>query len=257
MGKGKYIYCIINSGQEQEFDMVGIGNTGAHVHTIAYKDIAAVISDSPLEDYPVSRVNMLAHQIVMEQMMDSHVLLPVKFNTIANGNEQWGAVERIRHEILESRYDEFCVLLEKMEGKIELGLKCLWTDMNSIFSEIVNNHAGIKQMKQKIYQGYPVRTRDKRVTLGEKVKNALELKREREEKEILVALEPIYEDLQSGNIFGDAMVVNSSFLVDKTRVEEFDDIVNQLSSTHNGRIKYKYVGPVPPCNFVELTIYLN
>ncbi len=257
MGMGKYIYCIIDSGEKEEFDLVGIGDTGSLVHTIAFKDIAAVVSDSPLEDYPVSRVNMLAHQTVMEKMMESHAVLPVKFSTIANGSEKWGPVERIKHEVLENRYDEFCELLEKMEGKIELGLKCLWTNMDSIFSEIVNNHTDIKQMKRKIAQGHPIKTRDKRITLGEKVKNALDRQREKEEKVILAILKPICEDLQAGNIFGDAMVVNSSFLVDKTRVEDFDDIVNKLSSNHNGRMKYKYVGPVPPCNFVELTIYLK
>ncbi|MEW6684999.1 MAG: GvpL/GvpF family gas vesicle protein, partial [Candidatus Edwardsbacteria bacterium] len=53
------------------------------------------------------------------------------------------------------------------------------------------------------------------------------------------------------------MITNLAFLVEKPRVEEFDRLVDRLSTIYDGRIKFKYVGPVPPCNFVELVIVLE
>jgi len=257
MEEGKYIYCVVDSDEEKDFGSLGIGDRGDRVHSIAFKDIAAVVSDSPFTEYPVSRENMLAHQKVMELMMESYTILPVRFSTIASGNDELEPIERIRREALEERYAELRDLLDRMEGKVELGVKCLWVDMESIFGEIVEEHDDIKRMKQKIDLGHPVRMRDKRITLGEKVKNALDHKREIEESEILRVFRPLCEDMESGDVFGDSMVTNTSFLVAKDKVGQFDAEVNRISSASNGRMRYKYVGPVPPCNFVELTIILD
>ncbi|MDA2936912.1 GvpL/GvpF family gas vesicle protein [Acidobacteria bacterium AH-259-A15] len=257
--EGKYIYCVIDSGEEREFGPLGIGGRGDTVHSIAFRgrDIAVMVSDSPLKEYSISRENMLAHQKVLELMMESYTILPVKFGTVAKGNAAREVAERIRHEVLEKRYGELCGLLNTMEGKIELGLKCLWKNMESIFAELLEENSDIRILRRKIARGHPVKTRDKRVTLGEKVKNALDRKREKEEAQILKVLKHLFVDSESGTIFGENMVTNTSFLVPEEKVDEFDAVVNRMSSERNGRMKFKYVGPVPPCNFVELTIVLE
>jgi len=62
-------------------------------------------------------------------------------------------------------------------------------------------------------------------------------------------------DHRINRVFGDQMVLNAAFLVEADRKEkEFDAAVNELSTRDQGRTKFKYVGPTPPCNFVELTI---
>ena len=58
---------------------IGIGSEPADVHTVNYKDIAAVVSDTPLEVYDPTRENVLAHERVNEAVMrelhgDPHVL---------------------------------------------------------------------------------------------------------------------------------------------------------------------------------------
>ena len=51
------------------------------------------------------------------------------------------------------------------------------------------------------------------------------------------------------------MFINASFLVSKGREKEFDNIMEELSETYNNRMKFLYVGPLPPYNFVNITIY--
>ncbi|MDA2936902.1 GvpL/GvpF family gas vesicle protein, partial [Acidobacteria bacterium AH-259-A15] len=123
--------------------------------------------------------------------------------------------------------------------------------------KLLEENSDIRILRRKIARGHPVKTRDKRVTLGEKVKNALDRKREKEEAQILKVLKHLFVDSESGTIFGENMVTNTSFLVPEEKVDEFDAVVNRMSSERNGRMKFKYVGPVPPCNFVELTIVLE
>ncbi len=59
---------------------------------------------------------------------------------------------------------------------------------------------------------------------------------------------------KANNVMGDQMVTNSAFLVNKDREKAFDAAVEKLSTIHNGKVKFKYVGPVPPCNFVEIVV---
>ena len=255
--EGKYIYSVIDSGEEKEFGPLGIGEKGDAVHAIAFDDIGAVVSDSPIVEYPVSRSNMMTHQKVLEMLMETYTALPVKFGTVAKGKAERNVSERIRLEVLQARYDELRDLLNTMEGKTELGLKCLWTNMESIFAELVREHSDIRALKGKIALRDPVRTRDKRVTLGEKVKKGLDAKREKEETDILKRLKPLCIDLEKNPTFGDNMVTNVAFLVALDKVEAFDAVVNQIDSELDGRMKLKYVGPIPPINFVELTIILE
>src|SRR5262245_803103 len=42
--RGKYVYCIIRAGQGLKFGPIGIGTEPAEVHTVNFKEIAAVVS---------------------------------------------------------------------------------------------------------------------------------------------------------------------------------------------------------------------
>ncbi|MFH1620365.1 MAG: GvpL/GvpF family gas vesicle protein [bacterium] len=93
--EGKYIYCIIRPGQAcggaaakasgrhndqgLSFGPLGIGERGDEVHTVRSGDIAAVVSDSPVKSYAVSRENLLAHEKAIEAVMKEHTVLPVRF----------------------------------------------------------------------------------------------------------------------------------------------------------------------------------
>src|SRR4051812_34983394 len=46
--KGKYVYCIIKTQAPLTFGPLGIGADPAHTHTVNYRDIAAVVSNTPM-----------------------------------------------------------------------------------------------------------------------------------------------------------------------------------------------------------------
>ncbi len=259
--EGLYIYAIIGNGKEQpkggKFDFSGIGNTGNQVFRVAYQNIAAVVSFSSIIRYPVSRENTMAHQKVLEGLMQDFTVLPVRFGTVAGGKNGLSPDERIKEEVLKARYGELKDLLTGMDNKIELGLKAFWNDMRVVFREIVEENRAIKILKEKTASKNPLYTYGTRAVVGEKVKDALEQKKTKEEKDILSVLKEAYVDMCNNKIFGDNMITNAAFLVDKSKVEEFDGSVNKLAAAYDGRIKFKYVGPVPPCNFVELVIMLG
>lgn len=255
MEEGKYIYCIIGTNEERNFGPIGIGGRGNEGRTVCYRDLAAVISDSPVIKYSICRENTLAHQLVMEKVMKSWTVLPVRFGTIAEGKDGVAPEERIREKVLKERYGEFKDLLKKMDDKVELGVKALWTNMEVIFGEIVEENKGIKRLKQKILAAkLPAQTRADTVAVGEMVKSALEAKKDKKGKEILGALKKFSVDFRANKTFGDKMVMNAAFLVGKAQEKQFDEEIDKLEARYDGRIKLKYVGPIPPCNFVEIVV---
>ncbi|MFQ5903017.1 MAG: GvpL/GvpF family gas vesicle protein [Candidatus Binatia bacterium] len=250
--EGKYIYCIIAADGKKNLGPLGIG--GKNVHTVCYESLAAVVSDSPVMKYPITRENTLAHQRVMEEVMKHHTVLPVKFSTIAESQGGVAVEERIRAQVLERRYEEFEDLVGEMRDKVELGVKALWRKMDAIFAEIVSENSQVKALKNRIAAKPSTPTHGLRMKLGEMVKDALETKREIEANHILTVLKNVSVEVRKNKTFGDKMVANFAYLVETERVEEFDERLSRLSTEYEQRGTFKYVGPVPICNFVELEI---
>jgi len=245
--EGQYIYAIVAADEERNFGAIGIGGRNDDVFTVCYRDIGAVISSSPVMKYPVSRVNTIAHQKVMEEAMKYYPVLPVRFGTIGEGTGL------IKEKVLKTRYDELKKLLGYVEDKIELGLKALWVNMQAIYKEIIDENSDIRSLRDRIMSKAIKPQRDQ-IRLGEMVKKALDTKRIRDEKAILNHFKGLWVDHKVNNGFGDQMVTNSSFLITKDREKKFDDAVDKLSTKYDGRMKFKYVGPVPPCNFIEIVV---
>ncbi|MBA3297802.1 MAG: GvpL/GvpF family gas vesicle protein, partial [Acidobacteria bacterium] len=80
--EGKYVYCIIKSERPLSFGALGIGIEPAHCRTVHYRDIAAVVSNTPMVVQDPTRDNVLAHQRVNETVMQQHTVIPMSFGTV-------------------------------------------------------------------------------------------------------------------------------------------------------------------------------
>ena len=245
--EGKYIYGIIDTNGVRNFGAIGIGGRGDVVSNISYQDISAVISNYPMEKYELSKENLLAHEEVVERVMSDYTVLPMRAFTIAANAEE------VR-DFLRKHYRELTGLLKDMDNKVELGLTAYWKDMTSIFQEIVNENRKIRTLREKIAgiaerQGFK-----EKINLGEMVASALKYKKEIEGEEILRSLKKSAIDFRMNDVRGDEMIINAAFLIDRGWENEFDSKVRELNSKYAQRIRFKYVGPMPPYNFVNLRI---
>ena len=243
---GLYIYCIIRSLKSVSFGDIGIGGRSDEVKTVGYNDIHAVVSQAPLKTYDTSRENMMAHELVVEAVMKDYAILPLRFATVMNDELD---VKRL----LETKYEKFVEELERVGGKVELGVKAI-VKKDVVFEEILLKNDDIRALKEKI-QGLPYeKTYYDRLTIGKMVENALENEKEKYRKIILETLEPVALEMKENEGFGDRMIVNASFFVDKKKEGQFDDSVNELGERYGDKIIFKYVGGIPPYNFVNLSL---
>ena len=111
----------------------------ADVYTINYKDMAAVVSDVPIAPLDSTRENVLAHERVNETVMREHTVIPMSFGTIFKTREDIV-------ELLRSAYDAFADVLNKMQDKLEFGLKVLW-DRDEMVRAIEQEDEDIHRLK--------------------------------------------------------------------------------------------------------------
>lgn len=246
--EGKYLYGIIDAPAPATFASPGIGGRGDEVHTIALGRLAAVVSNSPRIEYDNSRRNMMAHTRVLEEVMAGHTLLPVCFGTVAS--DETTIVEKILRE----RREELIGLLEQMRGRMELGLKVSWRE-DVIFQEVLAENPSIRKLRDSLVGRSPDRTHFERIRLGEQIGQAMERKRREDEERVLERVRPFVHKTRLNKPIGDQMVVNAAFLVEAARESELDASIRAMDAEWGERLTFKYVGPVPPYNFVTITIH--
>lgn len=243
---GKYIYCVIESSQPRTFGPFGIGGRGDNLYSVCFNDISAVVSDAPIERYRVSRENTLAHEKAVEQVMADHTVLPVKFATVAKDEQR---VKRI----LEKEHDRLKELLNEMNGKSELGIKVMFEE-DVIYKDILDRYNNIRLLKEKVAALPPEKTHYERMEIGRVVAETLEKEKQTVKEDILNCLSPLAVSVRTNDTYGDLMVINAAFLVAKEREPEFDQAVSELAGKYGKIARFKYVGALPPFNFVNLVI---
>ncbi|MBC8162385.1 MAG: GvpL/GvpF family gas vesicle protein [Roseiflexaceae bacterium] len=247
MTAGTYVYCIMRSAEPRIFTTAGIGGRGDAVYTVHYDDLAAVVSDSPEQEYEHTRRHMLCHAAVLDEVMRAAPILPVRFGTIAS------SPEKIKRNVLTPRYKELDTLLHQFEDRIELGLKVLWRE-DQVMQEIVASSAPIRELHTKVSSRPAAETYYARIQLGQLVEAEMQRRRAADAEYILEHLRPLAKETRQNAAITERMVLNVAFLIERAAESAFDAIIQQLDAEMGQRMIFKYVGNVPPYNFVNVTI---
>src|SRR5438477_3960228 len=245
---GKYVYCIIRSDRQCEFGAIGIGG-GQRVFTVAFQDLAAVVSDTPIVIYDPTRDNVLSHEFVNETVMKEFTVIPMSFGTVFRSEDDVS-------ELLRSTYQAFSDVLDKMQDKIEFGVKVLW-DRDKVVANLEGENDEIRRLKEEISRHTTSSTYFARMQLGRLIEAALEEMGTRYVSEIHDALKPVAVASRSNKPIGDKMILNAAFLVDRASEQAFDDRVKETSRKYEELLTFKYSGPWPPYNFVNIKLKLE
>src|SRR5919201_2080813 len=162
---GKYVYCIIRSERQKDFGGIGIGG-GQKVFTVAFQDLAAVVSDTPIVIYDPTRDNVLAHEFVNETVMKEFTVIPMSFGTVFRSEDDVT-------ELLRSTYQAFSDVLDKMQDKIEFGLKVLW-EREKVIANLERENDEIRRLKDEISRHSASSTYFARRQLGRLIEASLE-----------------------------------------------------------------------------------
>jgi hypothetical protein len=246
-GRGRYVYCIIRASQPLKFGAIGMDEQWPEVSTINFKDMAAVISDIPLAPLDSTRENVLAHERVNETVMRDHTVIPMSFGTIFKTREDIV-------ELLRSAYDAFADVLSKMQDKLEFGLKVLW-DRDEIVRTIEQEDEDIHRLKTEI-SSQKGSTYFARMQYGRLIDGALQQRSERYVAEFFQGLRDVSVASRVNRAIGDKMIMNAAFLVQRDQEPAFDKRIKEIASRFD-KLTFKYTGPWPPYNFVNIRLKLE
>src|SRR5688572_4550923 len=217
--EGRYVYCIIRSQNSRNFGSIGIGGRGDEVYTVPFKEFAAVVSNCPLVIFDPTRENALAHEHVNEVVMKEFTVLPMSFGTVFRTEDDIRA-------FLRGTYDALVEVLEKMEGKIEFGLKVNW-DKDTVIRELEHENEEVRRLKQEIEGNQSGSTYFAKMQLGRVVESALQAKADTYVAEIYEALRNAAVASRSNKPIGDKMIMNAAFLVDRDKTKNFDEQISE------------------------------
>ena len=245
--RGKYVYCIIEASDPLRFGPVGIGVDPSEVYTVHYKNLGAVVSDAPLEVLDSTRENVLAHERVNETVMREHTVIPMSFGTVFKTREDI-------IELLRSAAEAFGDVLNKMQNKLEFGLKVLW-DRDQAVREVESEDEDISRLKKEI-SGQKGPTYFARMQYGRLVDAALHARSERYVAAVLDELRDVSVASRINKPNGDKMNMNAAFLISRDHEQAFDAKVKSVASRFD-KLTFKYTGPWPPYNFVNIRLKLE
>ena len=146
---GIYVYSIIECAEPRTFGKIGIGGRGDDVYTVHYKDLAAVVSRTPLVVYDPTRENVARprarQRVIIEE---GFTPVPMSFGTLFK-------TEKDIVEFLEDTYDALRDVLVKMKDKLEFGLRVNWA-REEVLAEIERDDEGIRRLKEEISKSQQV-----------------------------------------------------------------------------------------------------
>jgi hypothetical protein len=157
-------------------------------------------------------------------------------------------------ELLRTAYDAFRDVLVKMQDKLELGVKVLW-EPEVVIREIEKDDENLRLLRQEI-SSQKGSTYFARMQYGRLVDSLLAERSEQLVADIFNTLSSVSVASRANKPIGDKMVLNAAFLVSRDRESDFDTKVKEMDAKYEN-LKFKFTGPWPPYNFVNIRLKLE
>jgi len=233
----KYLYGIIGSATKESFGYIGIGKS--EVYTIQYGDVGAAVSDIP-ENYEIAIEEARIHEKALLKIMDTHTVIPISFGVIARDEDE------IKNILKQARM-KFKNTLEKINNKIQVNVKISWD--KAVLASMLDEDEEIQTLSRKMKES---EDQALRIELGRKVKSALDERKREYLENIEDALKSFSNGIKENKIIDQDTLMNTSFLVDKKREQEFHNKLEELEKKYEKKLKFLGISPLPPYNFTNI-----
>ena len=189
-GQPLYLYAIVASGPHGQDAPAGFDAIASGLTTIVAGPYCAVVGRDRAPDLKGrSREDLghllIAHQKVIEQLMRTAPVLPVKFGT-------WMPDEKGIRELLERGRPLLDSTFAELKGCTQLEVSVTW-DVEAVFADIAGEEA-VARLKAQIADNGQAATTAQRLALGQLVKAALERRRATVATQISHALRAVAVD---------------------------------------------------------------
>jgi hypothetical protein len=241
--QGIYVFGVVRA--DAALDALDDSEELPEVSLAEVGDLAAIVSDLPGNEETATRDHVLAHAQVLAAAVETATVVPMRFGMIFPSDEA------IRDDLLESRHDELVQLLDRFEGRVQMTLKVTFRE-EAVLREILDEQPEIARLREAVGATSEQAGYDAKVRLGEMVSAAVEERRQRGSAELLDALKPVAVAALPQPPESELMVLNAPLLVERERLEEFQEAVDEAARSRSELMHFKLLGPMPAYHFTDV-----
>jgi hypothetical protein len=243
-----YVYGVIPAADAAEWPAAaGIGEPSAKVRTVEADGLAALVSALPPDRTPGRREDLETHRDVLSLAAEHGTTIPMRFGMVMDNEDL------VRERLLVRHGPELTELLRTLDGQVQMTVRAFYAE-DALLRAVVAEDEEIAQRSAAIQGLSEIESHAERVALGERVAAAVEARRSRDEQALLDRLTPLVTDVRVDPPGSDRVALNAQLLVARDRRAQLDEAVRELGSALEGYLAIRYVGPLPPYSFSELSL---
>ncbi|RWZ51345.1 GvpL/GvpF family gas vesicle protein [Halobacillus fulvus] len=243
---GVYLFCCIQATDDKDFGEIEFEGESRQIFTIPYKDAAMVAVEAPVKIYPPKKEYVLAHQRVISSVMEKEAtVVPISFGNVFKSKED-------AQVLLENLYPQLEKLFPEVRNKIEVGLKVI--GKQEWLEETIQQNDAIMKKKRKTAGQSEAAGYFDRIQLGEMAQKFFTRLKQEVESDIHSPLAEHAVSAKTNETLGEKMLLNGAYLINRSEEEAFDQVVNELHDKWQDKVDFKYTGPWPAYNFINIQL---
>ncbi len=238
-----YVYGIAPADVETTEQAQGVGDPPARVEVITHDDVAALISEIPIDRGLGTTQDLTAHARLLDATAAAVPVLPLRFGAVLTDRQA------VTDELLVPNHDEFAQALRELEGREEYIVKGRYEE-DAILREVLGENEEAEQLREAIVGAPEDATRNERIRLGEIVTRAVAAKREQDTAALVEAIRPLELEAVVREATHERDAAYVAYLVDTDKRDAFKQAVEEWAEQQRGRIDVNVSGPVAAYDFV-------
>ncbi|NNC17611.1 GvpL/GvpF family gas vesicle protein [Corallococcus exiguus] len=231
-GRVHYLYGIVREDSGWTLDLAGLDE--APVRRVHEGGLTALVSEVAGPRVVPTRTYLLMHQRVTEAVVREHTLVPVAFGTVLPSEE------RVR-ELLRVARAPLSRALSELEGRVELGLK-VYCHGDALTRRLQETRPELARGPAELEEDHEAR-----------LEAALHDCTRKDLDGLRAGLRPLAEATHEAPPLGERMMLNTAWLVDRTRVAAFEARVQSLVARLDA-YTFRFTGPWPAYSFVDVRL---
>ena len=229
-----YVHGVTRAGESGAIQ-------GAGARAVVDGELAAIVTDAAGDTRAADL--MRRHWRVLEAIAEQATVVPVQFGTAMAGEDA------VAGEFLAPRRDSLEAQLASFEGKVQVSLKGSY-DEAVLLRSIIEGSPAVAQLRERVRGLSEAAGHFERVRLGELVSAEVEQVRARDAEALHARLDGLAVATSREPASGLQAAVNSAFLVERGRADEFARAVDAAAQELGDRVELRLLGPLPPYSFV-------
>jgi hypothetical protein len=214
-----YVYAITQRRDDAPPQRAGLD--GAPLEVVAHRELAAVVSAHDRARIDPSEAALWEHEAVCEALLAAGAVLPAKFGLMFSDEGKLLAE-------LAARYEELAAALQRVSGRVELGVRVLRRGAPDSETSAPRGGTGTDYLTARLAES-------------------------REAKELADAvhgtLAELAVDSRRDVLLTPSFLLSAAYLVDRDRTNAFVERIEALDQEH-AEARILCTGPWPPYNFV-------